>query len=50
MSDNKWVYAYENPLRYLDPSGYIAEGEEAKHAAEIVERLRNKYNFRIKKD
>jgi RHS repeat-associated protein len=50
MSINKWIYAYESPLRYVDPSGYIAEGQEDQDASEIVNRLEVKYNVRILKD
>jgi len=36
---NKWAYANLNPIRYSDPSGYIAETESGR-ANDIVKELR----------
>jgi hypothetical protein len=49
MSFNKWEYTYDNPLRYIDPSGYISEDQSA-DADKIVSSLLAIYNVRVIKD
>lgn len=48
-SYNKFIYAYSNPFRYLDPSGMITI-QQADEANDLVEKLRTKYNIIIEKD
>jgi len=49
LSFNGWNYTDGNPINYLDPSGHITEGMQAKRADLIVEKLKE-YNVYIKKD
>jgi RHS repeat-associated protein len=47
VSYNKWAYANGNPVRYVDPSGMISEGEEDEEANKLVERLKTTYNVEV---
>lgn len=47
---NKWVYANTNPMRYTDPSGLIAQGDEDKAATAILNDLKSRFGVVIVKD
>jgi len=49
LSQNRWGYVDNNPIRYFDPSGHIKE-EEAKQAEEIYQYLLGTYRIAISKD
>ncbi len=46
---NKWAYGMDNPVRYTDPTGYIAQTEEA-DADSILTELKTRYAVLIAKD
>jgi RHS repeat-associated protein len=46
---NRYAYTRNNPVNYVDPSGYIAE-KESKRAEFLLEKLNNVFNIQIKKD
>ncbi|MCW5877585.1 MAG: hypothetical protein KIS80_01800 [Anaerolineales bacterium] len=49
FSLHKYAYGYANPIRYIDPSGYISQ-EEAATADRIYNYLLSTYNVRIQRD
>src|SRR5258706_2748512 len=49
MSYDRWLYVYNNPLRYIDPSGRITE-QQSGEADKIVDSLYSHYNVQIRKD
>jgi hypothetical protein len=46
---NRFAYVLNNPLKYVDPSGHIAENE-AEGANNILEELQRDYDVHIEKD
>jgi RHS repeat-associated protein len=48
MSLNSWLYAYSNPIRYSDPSGFISQ-EESEEADRILAVLLG-YGVKVQKD
>jgi RHS repeat-associated protein len=49
QSLNRYAYVYNNPLKYVDPSGHIAENE-VEDAEGILEELQRDYGVFIEKD
>jgi RHS repeat-associated protein len=50
LSINPWLYVHDSPINRTDPSGYIAQGQDAKDAVDLIGRLKGLYNVIIKKD
>lgn len=49
LSLNEWLYVEGNPVKFIDPSGLIKQGQEDIEASGIVNRL-SIMNIRIEKD
>jgi hypothetical protein len=50
MSFNRWNYVDSNPIVYIDPSGHIKEGAEAREADVVLSKLADRYGVYIQKD
>lgn len=50
LSLNRWMYVEGNPVNLTDPTGYIAEGHDARTADVIRGKLRILYGVEIQKD
>ena len=50
LSHNAWLYAHQNPIGHTDPSGHIAQGQDAEEAERILGRLLQVYQVRITQD
>ncbi|MBE7436689.1 MAG: RHS repeat-associated core domain-containing protein [Anaerolineales bacterium] len=49
LSLNRWGYVEGNPVNFVDPTGHISEGMQARKADLIVEKLKS-YNVYVVKD
>ena len=50
VSLNRWTYVEGNPVNFTDPTGHIAEGDEARKADEILKDLQVMYGLGFEKD
>ena len=49
ITQQPYLYAADNPLRYTDPSGYIAQ-DQAPAAEKLVNRIAGSYGIYVRKD
>jgi len=50
LSYSSYIYGYDNPIRYTDPSGWFISQAEAKDADKIADELLSLYNVTVERD